>query len=167
MKVTQSCPTRDWIQVSHVADKFFTIWGIREAHNYGSQFSHPPLPQIKNWLPERLSDLSHIIQRIWVSQIVFVPSYTLLLNTHFINQRWMCELLFIRAWMLETVWVRQTFRECVFMSKVKSAQADSLVISWPVLSWWWSWSTLSLLLNPWCLELLGKWRCWCQEHPCV
>ena len=113
MKVTQSCPTRDWIQVSHVAGGFFTIWGIREAHKYGSQFSHPPLSQIKNWLPERLSDLSHIIQRIWVSQIVFVPSYTLLLNTHFINQRWMCELLFIRAWMLETVWVRHS--ENVFL----------------------------------------------------
>ena len=142
-----------------------------------SGLPRPPLSQVNNWLPERLSDLNHTIQRIWASQIVFVPSYTLLLNTHFTNQRWMCELLFIHAWMLEaveeaswTVWVEINIQRMCFYVKRKSAQADSLVISWSVLPkplWWWSLSPLLLLLNPWCLEFLGIWWCWSQGHPCV
>ena len=32
----ESSQPRDWIQVSHVAGGFFTVWATREAHEYWS-----------------------------------------------------------------------------------------------------------------------------------
>ena len=38
-----SSQPRDWIQVSHIAGRFFTIWATREAQEYGSGYPIPSL----------------------------------------------------------------------------------------------------------------------------